>query len=74
MNTTLELKNNIRKFRQELGLSQTQLAQKVGTTQNTISSIETGQYAPSAFLSGLIKEALGHTWEECFYYVKKEEK
>ncbi len=74
MNTTLELKNNIRKFRQEMGISQTQLAEMVGTTQNTISSIETGAYAPSAFLSGLIKEALGHTWEEVFYYVKKEVK
>lgn len=74
MNKTVELKNNIRKFRLEQGLSQTQLAEMVGTTQNTISSIETGAYAPSAFLSGLIKEALGHTWEEVFYYVKKEEK
>lgn len=74
MNTTLELKNNIRKYRQELGMSQTELAKAVGTTQNTISSFETGAYAPSAFLSGLIKEALGRTWEEVFYYVKKEDK
>ena len=74
MNTTLELKNYIRKYRQELGMSQTELAKKVGTTQNTISSIETGAYAPSAFLSGLISQALGHTWEEVFYYVVKEGK
>ena len=72
MNKSLELKNNIRKFRQEKGLSQAQLAEMVGTTQNTISSIETGAYSPSAFLSGLIKEALEHTWDEVFYYVKKE--
>lgn len=72
MNDKVELKNNIRKFRQEMGLSQTELAKKVGTTQNTISSIETGAYSPSAFLSGLLSKALGHTWEECFFYVKKE--
>ncbi len=74
MNTTLELKNNIRKFRQEKGMSQTQLADLVGTTQNTISSIETGAYSPSAFLSGLIATALEKKWEEVFYYVKKESK
>lgn len=68
MNTHLKLKNRIKQFRQEKGYSQTELAQKVGTTQNTISSLETGQYSPSAYLSGLIAKALGHTWEECFYY------
>ncbi len=74
MSTELELKNNIRKFRQEQGMSQTPLAEKVGTTQNTISSVETGAYSPSAFLSGLIATALKKKWEDVFYYVKKESK
>ncbi len=74
MNTSVELKNNIRKYRQEKGLSQTELAKLAGTTQNTISSIEIGAYSPSAFLSGLIAAALDKSWEEVFYYVKKEGK
>ncbi len=45
-----------------------------GATQNTISSLETGQYSPTAFLSGLICKALGVTWEECFYYEMVEDK
>ncbi len=68
MNSHLVLKNRIKELRKKNKLSQTELAQMVGTTQNTISSLETGQYAPSAYLSGLIKEALGVTWEECFFY------
>lgn len=68
MNSHLQLKNRIKEYRQKLGLSQSKLAELVGTTQNTISSLETGQYSPTAFLSGLICKALGVTWEECFYY------
>ena len=44
------------------------------TTQNTISSLETGQYSPTAYLSGLICMALDCKWEECFYYEMSEEK
>lgn len=61
--------NKVRELRKAKGMSQTELAQKAGTTQNTISSIETGQYSPSAYLSGLICRALGCKWEECFDYV-----
>ena len=66
--------NHIKELRKAKGMSQAELAKRVGTTQNTISSLETGQYSPSAYLSGLICRALGCKWEECFYYlVKKEE-
>lgn len=64
--------NRIRELRQEKGLSQTELAKRSGTTQNTISSLETGQYSPTAYLSGLICLALGCKWEDCFYYKMEE--
>ncbi len=66
MKSHLQLKNRIRELRQERGLTQTELAKMAGTTQNTISSLETGQYSPSAYLSGLICIALDCKWEECF--------
>ncbi len=72
MNSHLQLKNRIKELRKEKKLSQTELAEMVGTTQNTISSLETGQYSPSAYLSGLIAVALEKTWEEVFYYEKKQ--
>lgn len=72
MNSHLQLKNKIKELRQEKGLSQTALAKMAGTTQNTISSLETGQYSPTAYLSGLICIALDCKWEDCFYYVMSE--
>ena len=65
------LKNRIREMRIAKGLSQTELARMTFTKQNTISSLETGAYSPSAFLSGLICKALGCKWEDCFYYEEK---
>ncbi len=61
-------KNRIKELRLAKGMSQTELAKKAGTTQNTISSLETGQYSPTAYLSGLLCRALGCKWEDCFYY------
>ncbi|MBO5239375.1 MAG: helix-turn-helix domain-containing protein [Lachnospiraceae bacterium] len=72
MNSHLKLKNRIKEKRLEKGLSQTALAKMAGTTQNTISSLETGQYSPTAYLSGLICIALDCKWEECFYYETEE--
>lgn len=74
MNSHLQLKNRIKELRQEQGLSQTALAKMAGTTQNTISSLETGQYSPTAYLSGLICMALDCKWEDCFYYEMDEKK
>ena len=68
MNQHLQLKNRIRELRLEKGFSQTKLAELAGTTQNTISSLETGQSSPTAYLSGLICIALDCKWEDCFYY------
>ena len=64
----LVLKNRIKVLRAERNLSQTQLAIKAETTQNTISSIETGQYCPTAYNALRIAKALGCTVEECFYF------
>jgi len=64
-------KNRIREIRKKKGISQKELAEKAMTTQNTISSLETGKYEASAFLGGLICAALESTWDEVFYFEKK---
>ena len=51
MGDKLILKNNLRDARSEKGLSQQQLADMVGVSRNTISSIETGQFSPTAKLA-----------------------
>jgi len=63
-----KFKNRIKALRIEKGFTQSELAALAKTTQNTISSLETGQYSPTAYLSGLICIALGCKWEDCFYY------
>ena len=51
MNDKLVLKNNLKKVRTEKKLSQSALAEMVGVSRNTISSIETGQFNPTAKLA-----------------------
>ena len=68
MNDELKLKNSLREARAEKGLSQTQLAEKVGVSRNTISSIETGQFSPTAKLALVLCIALDKKFEELFYF------
>ena len=68
-----EMKNNIKKFRLEKGLTQIELAMRSDTTQNTISAIETGLYSPTAYLAGLICIALDRKFEEVFHFEFKKE-
>ena len=68
MNNKLILKNNVKKYRMEKSLSQNALAEMVGVSRNTISSIETGQFYPTAKLALLICIALEKQFEELFYF------
>jgi putative transcriptional regulator len=64
----LELKNNLAAVRKERGLSQSDLAKLVGVSRNTISSIETGQFNPTAKLALILCIALDKKFEELFYF------
>lgn len=64
----LVLKNNLKKIRKEKGMSQMQLAEMVGVSRNTISSIETGQFNPTAKLALILCIALDKKFEEIFYF------
>jgi putative transcriptional regulator len=61
------LGNRMKVARAERGLSQEALAGLVGVTRQTISSIETGQYGPSALLAFLLAKQLGKRVEDLFY-------
>ena len=68
MDDQLILKNRQKVARAEKGLSQTQLAELVGVSRNTISSIETGQFNPTAKLALILCIALDKKFEELFYF------
>ena len=68
MNEDLILKNRLKEARNEKKLSQSQLAELVGVSRNTISSIETGQFSPTAKLALILSIALDKKLEELFYF------
>lgn len=63
----LVLKNHLKEVRAEKNLTQYDLAKLVGVSRNTISSIETGQYCPTAKLALILCIALDKKFEEIFY-------
>ena len=68
MNDELILKNRLKEARTQSGMSQTQLAEMVGVSRNTISSIETGQFNPTAKLALILCIAWDKKFEDLFYF------
>ena len=68
MENNLVLKNRLKVARTEQNLSQTQLAEMIGVSRNTISSIETGQFNPTAKLALILCIALDKKFEDLFYF------
>ena len=68
MQEKLILKNNLKEARSKQGLSQQQLADMVGVSRNTISSIETGQFNPTAKLALVLCMALDKKFEDLFFF------
>jgi putative transcriptional regulator len=63
---SIRLDNRLRVARAERGLSQEELARLAGVTRQTISSIETGQYVPSALLAFVLARRLGMAVDQLF--------
>ena len=68
MKKEYEFKNNLKEIRNKKRLTQTELAEMVGVSRNTISSIETGHFSPTARLALVLCIALDKKFEELFYF------
>jgi len=68
MKNDLVLKNRLKMARAEKGLSQSDLAEMIGVSRNTVSSIETGQFNPTAKLALILCIALDWKFEDLFYF------
>ena len=68
MKEELVLRNNLKEIRKQQKLSQDELAKLVGVSRNTISSIETGQFNPTAKLALILCIALDTKFEKLFYF------
>ncbi|HIQ59611.1 MAG TPA: helix-turn-helix transcriptional regulator [Candidatus Merdivicinus intestinavium] len=67
------MKNRIRELRKARKLSQEELALAVGTTRQTITSIEIGKYTASLVLAYKISRYFQLTIEEVFDFSETEE-
>ena len=60
------IRNRIREYRARLGISQEELANRVGVRRETIGNLEKGKYNPSLVLAWNIAKVFGATIEEVF--------
>jgi len=68
LDENIQLKNRLKVTRAEKNLSQEQLAKLAKVTRQTISSIETGQYCPTAKLALMLSTILDKKFEDLFYF------
>ena len=61
------LGNNLKPLRRSAGMTQAELAEKVGVSRKTINTVENGVFVPSALLALLLARALGVPVEALFY-------
>ncbi|MCM3155398.1 putative transcriptional regulator [Priestia megaterium] len=64
--------NNVKKYRETAGLTQAELAERVGTKRITIASLEREKYEPSVGLAMRLAKTFNCTVEDIFTEVKKE--
>lgn len=63
----VELRNRIKVFRAEHDLTQSDLAERIGVSRKTISTIEVGRFVPSTVIALLIARHFGVPVEEIFW-------
>lgn len=58
------METKIRQFRQEMGLTQQELADSVGVTRQTVNALENARYNPSLLLAYKLTKILGKEYIE----------
>ena len=60
------MQNEVRRLREERGLTQGDLAERLSVSRQTVNAIETGRYLPSLPLAFAIGRFFGRPVEEVF--------
>jgi putative transcriptional regulator len=61
------LATSLKERRAELGLTQAELADRVGVTRKTVNTVENGVFTPSTILALKLAESLGVSVEQLFW-------
>ncbi|MCR2783389.1 MULTISPECIES: helix-turn-helix transcriptional regulator [unclassified Microbacterium] len=64
--------NDIRTLREAAGLTQAELARRVGVTRQTLIAIEQGKYSPTLELAFQIAHVFGRSLDDVFQYPEEE--
>jgi putative transcriptional regulator len=68
------VQNNVRRFREECGLTQKELGEHVGVSRQAINAIETGKFDPSIWLAYDLSQFFGVSIEELFLFKEEDRK
>ncbi len=68
----MPLDNHLKEFRVRLGINQQEMGARVGTSRQTISQIERGDYSPSVTLALKLARECNCTVEDIFEYREDE--
>ena len=66
------MKNKLEEIRKQKGIKQEELADAMGVSRQTISSLENGRYNPSVILAIKLARYFGTNVEELFLYEEEE--
>ena len=66
------LASTLREVRETRGLTQAQLAERIGVSRKTINTVENGIFVPSTIIALKLAAALGEPVEQLFYLVAEE--
>lgn len=68
------MRNKIKQFREQFGLTQEQLGDIIGVSRQAINAIETEKFEPSIWLAYDIAKVFHSTIEEVFMFQESERK
>ena len=70
MSVALPIANQIRRLRFEHGeMTQSELAEKIGMTRQTVAAIEAGKYSPSLEAAFRIAQVFGASLDDVFQWI-----
>lgn len=64
--------NDIRRLRTQSGLTQAELAARIGVTRQTLIAVELGRYSPSLELAFQIARVFGVSVDDVFHYPQEQ--
>lgn len=68
------MNNYLRRFREEVGLTQKELGERVGVSRQAINAVETGKFDPSLWLAYDLARFFGVSIESLFLFREEDRK